>query len=364
LSLTVVNIAYPLVPVGPDTVGGTEQVLSMLDEVLVREGHRSIVIAAFGSSVAGMLVPTPANHAREALDDETWNQAYEAHRYTLQTVLETVAVDVVHMHGVDFHSYLPHPGLPVLATLHLPPHNYPGDVSRPDRPLTFLNCVSRFSRRHHPIDAPMAMIPNGIRLDRFQPCGVKEDFVLALGRICPEKGFHLALDAAHAAELPLLIGGEVSLFPEHRRYFEEEIRPRLDHERRFLGPLALEERVRLLQRARCVVVPSLVNETSSLVVMEALASGTPVVARPVGALPENIEHGRTGFLAEGVAGMARAFKEVSRLDPSECRRAAERNFSSERMTREYLEIYQMLASLGRAADPRPDRLLETASLLM
>jgi glycosyltransferase involved in cell wall biosynthesis len=348
MSLTVVSIAYPLVPIGPDTVGGTEQVLAMLDEALERHGHRSIVIAPEGSKVKGMLIPTPSRQGSGPIDEATWDRAYDLHRRALEAVLETVAVDVVHMHGVDFHSYLPNPGLPVLATLHLPPHNYPADVSRPDRPLTFLNCVSHYSRRQYPDDAPMTVITNGTRLDRFRPVATKDDFVLALGRICPEKGFHVALDAARKADVRLLIGGIVSPFAEHYRYFEQEILPRLDERRQFLGALPLAQRAELLARARCVVVPSLVHETSSLVAIEALASGTAVVARPVGALPENIEHGRTGLFAHDVDEMARAFTSVEAIDTRECRQVACERFSGERAAQSYIEVYQELAAAGHA----------------
>jgi glycosyltransferase involved in cell wall biosynthesis len=347
MSLTVVNIAYPLVPVGPNTVGGTEQVLAMLDEALVRKGHRSIVIAAEGSKVAGMLVPTPRRRLKETIGDATWQAALATHREALHQVLAGVAVDVVHMHGVDFHSYLPEPGAPVLATLHLPPHNYPHDVSHPDRPLTFLNSVSQFSRDQYPFDSPMTVIPNGVKLDRFQPAAQKDDFVLALGRICREKGFHLALDAARIAGLPMILAGSVPPFAEHKRYFEEEIRPRLDRDRRYVGPVPLRDRVDLMARARCVVVASLCDETSSLVSIEALASGTPVVARPVGALLENIEHGRTGLFADDVFALADAMWDVGKIDPRECRRVAFERFSSTRMADKYIDVYKRLAHLGR-----------------
>jgi glycosyltransferase involved in cell wall biosynthesis len=349
MPLTIVSIAYPLVPIGAETVGGTEQVLALLDEAIVRHGHRSIVIGAEGSKVAGTLAATPALKGSKTADQATWDWAYDIHRRTLKRLLETVDVDVVHMHGVDFQTYLPDDGTPVLATLHLPPFNYPEDICRSTRPLTMLNCVSTFSRRQYPKHARMTVVPNGIPLDRFRPVArsQKEDFVLALGRIVPEKGFHLAIDAAKSARLPLLIGGLVPPFPEHELYFEQEIRPRLDSLRRFVGPLTLAQRIDLLARARCVVVPSLVEETCSLAAIEALASGTPVVAHPIGALPENVTHRRTGFLVEDVHSMAQAMHEVTRtIDPDECRRVACQRFSAERMGRSYVEIYEMLSALG------------------
>jgi glycosyltransferase involved in cell wall biosynthesis len=237
----------------------------------------------------------------------------------------------------------------MLATLHLPPHNYPHDVWRPRRSLRLVNCVSPFSRRQYPGHAPMAVIPYGIRLDRFHPGPPKEDFVLALGRITPEKGFHLALDAARVAGLPLLLGGKVPPFVEAEQYFNDEIVPRLDASRQFVGALPLAQRTDLIARARCVVIPSLVHETGPLVAMESLASGTPVVAFPVGALPDNVQHGRTGLLVDSVDAMARAMRNASLLDPAECRRAAVHRFDSVRMGRNYLELYAALSAMGRSA---------------
>jgi glycosyltransferase involved in cell wall biosynthesis len=345
MPLTIVNIAYPLVPVSYDTVGGSEQVMVCLDEALVRGGHRSIVVACEGSQVFGELVATPGHPG--AADEATWERAYATHHEALRRVLEKVDVDVVHMHGMDAKTKLPDPGPAVLLSLHLPPFNYREEVRNPTRPLTFLACGSQFARNVYPPDPPITVVPYGVPVDRFRPGPPKENFVLALGRICPEKGFHIALDAAKKAGLPLLLGGKVPPFPEHERYFEEEIAPRLDADRRFTGPLPLARRIDLLARARCLVVPSIAAETGPLVALEALACGTPVVARPVGAMPDNLEHGKTALFANDVDDMAQALLDVSRLDPHECRRVACERFSAERMAQDYIDLYERLASLRK-----------------
>jgi glycosyltransferase involved in cell wall biosynthesis len=347
MSLTVVSLAYPIIPVGPDTVGGTEQVVAMLDDALTRAGHRSIVIAAEDSTIEGELVATPSNPSGQPLTPEDWERVYKIHRETLQRVLEREHVDLVHMHGVDFHTYPVPDEVPVLATLHLPKFNYPQELFPPKRKLTFLNCVSYMQRRRYPEETPMAVIPYGIRLDRYHPELAKEDFVLALGRIVPEKGFHLALDAAKEADLPLLLAGAVPPFPEHMEYFNREIKPRLDKYRRFIGAAPLAQRVDLIARARCLVVPSYMEETGPLVAMEALACGTPVVARPAGTLPERVEHGRTGFIVDGVDAMAMAMRHAGWLDPAECRRVACERFAFERMASNYIDLYHALAAVGR-----------------
>ena len=133
---------------------------------------------------------------------------------------------------------------------------------------------------------------------------MKHGFAIALGRICPEKGFHLAIETAKMTDTSLLIGGPAYPYAEQERYFCEEVVPRLGAKRRFLGPVGFARKRRLLSGARCLVVPSLAPETSALVAMEALACGRPVVAFPVGALPEIVEHGRNGFLVRDVEEMA------------------------------------------------------------
>jgi len=172
----------------------------------------------------------------------------------------------------------------------------------------------------------------------------KRNFAIALGRICPEKGLHIALDAAKRAGTRLLLGGKVYAYPAHEKYFQEEILPRLDTSRRFLGPLTGRRKARLLGAARCLLVPSLAPETSSLVAMEALASGTPVVAFASGALAEIVEHGRTGFLVKTEIEMSNAIEACAKLDPENCRRAAMNRFNIEQTFQKYLEAYQTLAN--------------------
>ncbi|HTN85886.1 MAG TPA: glycosyltransferase, partial [Sorangium sp.] len=253
--------------------------------------------------------------------------------------------DLVHLHGVDFDRYLPEPGVPVLATLHLPPSFYAPAVFRIERPRTFLHCVSATQRRACPPGARLLPeVPNGVRLEHYRPRRHKRGFAITLGRICPEKGYHVAVEAAVRAGAPLLIAGQAFGYEEHIRYLREVLLPMLGGPgpvRRFLGPVGLARKRRLLAAARCLLVPSLVQETSSLVAMEALASGTPVIAlRGAGALPEIVEHGRTGFLVEGAGEMAEAIARVGELDPAECRRAAEERFSAARTAAAYIETYR------------------------
>lgn len=346
VGLSVLSIAYPFAPVGPEAVGGAEQILATLDAALVAAGHRSVVLACRGSRVAGELLALAAPPAR--IDAEHRLRTYAQLRQIVTGVLAGGDFDLVHCHGVDVAAYLPPRGLPVLVTLHLPLDHYPRELLATARPDTHLLPVSRSQARSGAGLALLPPISNGVALPPPH-VHARRGFALALGRICPEKGYDRALAAAQAADCALLLAGQVHPYPEHQRCFEQEIRPRLDARRRYIGPVHGARKRRLLAAARCVLIPSRVAETSSLAAMEALASGTPVIAWNCGALPELIEHGRTGLLVDCVAGMAAALRAIGCIDGTACRAAAARRFDAARMAREYLALY---AALTRSTRPR------------
>lgn len=362
MGYTVLSVAYPLTEVGEDAVGGSEQVLTALDRALTAEGHRSIVIAAKGSKVRGTLVSSPV--ASGLIDAPLRRKSQETHARLISEVLNTYSVDLIHLHSLDFHCYLPDPGTPALATLHLPAEWYPPHIFQYRRPDLYLNCVSAAQERTcPPSHLLLPHIPNGVDVVRLGGRTPKRNFALALGRICPEKGFHFALDAAKQADIDLLVGGEVHPYAAHEEYFQSEIVPRLDKRRRFVGKLDFKAKRRLLLEARCLLIPSTVQETSSLVAMEALAAGTPVIAFPSGALPEIIEDGITGYLVNDSHRMAQAIDRVSQLDPEACRREARRRFSAARMVERYLETYTNIIARKTAALEEPRKMSATSWLV-
>lgn len=340
MALTVLSVAYPFAPVGPDAVGGAEQVLSAIDRALVRRGHRSLVIACEGSTPAGelMALATRTGPIEDAVREEMWGEL----RRRIAIVVATRNVDLVHLHGIDFPAYLPDTA-PTLATLHLPLDWYPQWIFR-GRPNLWLHCVSEAQHRTAPGGSDLLPpIPNGVPQALFETRARKRGHAIMLSRICPEKGIHLALHACRNADAPLLIGGQVFPYAEHERYFRDEVAPLLDDRRRFLGPLGFDRKRRLLASARCVLIPSLVAETSSLTAIEALACGTPVIAFPNGALPEVVEHGRTGYIVGDAGEMAEAIRTVSKIDPEACRSVARERFSLAKMEVRYLELYNWIA---------------------
>lgn len=340
--LTVLSIAYPFAAVGPASVGGAEQILATVEAGLVAEGLRSVVIAQAGSTVAGTLLATPDHEG--ILTEAIRAEIEAAHQANIDHALSRFPVHLVHMHGIDFHRYRLPATLPILVTLHLPPSWYPESIwSLP--PHIHLQCVSESQRQACPeaVRNHLPVIANGVPLP---PAGDtrKRNFALLLSRICPEKNLHVALDAAKLANVPVLLAGQVFPYPDHLRYFEKEIRPRLGVKARYIGPVGGPAKQRLLASARCLLLPTLAPETSSLVAIEALAAGTPVVAFPSGAIPEILEPGRTGFLVHDAKSMAAAIHSASTLDPEACRAAALERFSAVRMLREYLALYASLTN--------------------
>jgi glycosyltransferase involved in cell wall biosynthesis len=353
MPLTILSVAYPLTPVGPNAVGGSEQILTSVDYALKEAGYRSIVVACEGSETAGELVATPSWDGE--LNEGVRRWAQQRHLIAIRQALHKYEIDFFHMHSLDWHQYTPDPGIPLLATLHLPPDWYPDFIYDWDRPGTYLNCVSKAQWRSAP-DGPVPkfVVENGVPISRLRTRVNKRNYVLALGRVCPEKGLHIALDAARRADVPMILSGEVYRYPMHVEHFEQEIKPRLNGRRKFTGPAGLERKRRLMSGAKCLLVPSLVAETSSLVSMEAFACGTPVIAFNIGALPEIVEHGRTGFIVESEDEMVDAIRRIDEIDPEECRRVARERFSAARMARDYMALYDRIRSREIAIPAIPE----------
>jgi glycosyltransferase involved in cell wall biosynthesis len=341
MNLRILSIAYPFSTVGSDSVGGAEQILYRLDEALVRSGHKSFVVAPAGSRVAGVLIRTPSTCCE--ITSQVRAKTYAELRAVMTEAVTQFVPNLIHMHGVDFYEYLPVDDRPVLVTLHLPVSLYPSWIFQLPRAHTYLHCVSDSQNRTCPqSNRILPPVANGVPLllDRPAP---KSDYAVCLGRIAPEKNVHTALEAARKAGAPCILAGKVFQYREHQEYFASQVEPLFDQTRRFIGAVDEPAKWRLLQGARCLLQPSLAAETSSLVAMEALACGTPVIAFPSGALPEIIEDRKTGFIVQSADEMAVAISKLDGLHAEDCLQAARSRFSLDRMTRDYLKLYYELA---------------------
>ncbi|HTV08469.1 MAG TPA: glycosyltransferase [Candidatus Aquilonibacter sp.] len=350
MSLTVLSIAFPFAPVGPYSVGGAERILSELDAALVAEGQRSLVAACAGSLVAGELFPAPLPERSLASEsDRRWYRwRFQA---AIDRALSKYRVDLIHMHGLDFDEHVLPPGIPTLVTLHARLSRYRSEAWASHCDVTHFQCVSHTQRRGWPGSmGDVSVIQHGVAIRENDVNRQREEFAVSIGRICPEKNVHEALEAGTLAGTRVLIGGHLFPFQEHGAYFRQRVEPLLgrdDVKHSYLGPLDANRSRRLLARARCLLLPSLTPEASSLIAMESLAAGTPVIAYRSGALTEIVEDRVTGFLVNNVEEMAEAIRNIDQISHEACRAAAEERFSRDRMVRHYFDLYGALLTGDR-----------------
>jgi glycosyltransferase involved in cell wall biosynthesis len=242
---------------------------------------------------------------------------------------------------------------PVVHTVHGP---LTGDAGRTYEalagvlPRLQLISISINQRRPHPNLPWLANCPNALELSMY-PCKPhRGEYLLFLGRMSADKGCHRAIAVAMELGLPLKIAGKKQE-PREQRYFEELVEPHLGmHGIEYLGEVSHGTKVELLQDARATLFPIEWEEPFGLVMIESMACGTPVIATNRGAVPEVIEHGRSGIIVDDYRRMPAALEEADALDPLECRRYVEERFAPERMVADYVRAYR--EALTAAADPR------------
>jgi glycosyltransferase involved in cell wall biosynthesis len=211
-----------------------------------------------------------------------------------------------------------------------------------DRYGGWYNSISHAERRAMPPvrgGTYCGVVYNGIDVESFPYEERKEDYLLFLGRVAPEKGTHLAIEVARRLEKRLIIAAKVDRADQ--QYFHDIVEPLIDGDLiRFVGEVDGTLKRSLYARAYCLLLPICWDEPFGLVMVEAMACGTPVIAFARGAAPELVLEGETGFLVHDVDGMAAAVHRVDRIDPLRCRRHVEENFSAQRMTEGYLALYE------------------------
>ena len=231
---------------------------------------------------------------------------------------------------------------PVLHTIHGPLDGEGGviyeQVARVAPEIGFIS-ISMNQRKPKPHFPWVANCPNALDFSLYPVKPHRGDYLLFLGRMSPDKGCHRAIDVAITAELPLKIAGK-NREPLERQYFDEFVAPHLSDQIQYMGEVTHGEKVELLQNARATLFPIEWEEPFGLVMIESMACGTPVIATSWGAVPEVIEHGRSGIIVDDYRAMAAAIEEADRLDPMELVRYAWERFSPERMVADYLRAFR------------------------
>lgn len=330
---------YESVP--PRLYGGTERVVSWLTEELVRQGHDVTLFASGDSLTNARLIPACSRALRL---DPRCIDSLSHHINLLERVLqEKDEFDIIHFH-ID---YLHFPvsrreGLPQLTTLH-------GRLDIPDlvplyREFSEMPVISISDAQRKPL--PWAnwhgTVHHGMTEDIFKPYLKEGEYLAFLGRVSPEKGLDRAIEIALSAEMPLKIAAKVDRADTD--YYEHVIKPLLGSELiEFIGEISDLEKNEFLGNARAFLFPINWAEPFGIVLIEALACALPVVAYPLGSVPEIIDDGVSGFLVNNVDEAVEAVTNIATIDRKMCRRSFEQRFSVKRMAQDYLSIYKRIA---------------------
>jgi glycosyltransferase involved in cell wall biosynthesis len=325
-------------PVPPTGYGGIEWVVSLLADGLVDAGH-DVTLFASGDSrtkaeLAAVWDPAPS---------EWIGRTYWELRHALGALERAGDFDVINDHtgalGLTLGGLVT---TPVVHTVHGPLDGDPGALYEQIVsvvPQARLISISMNQRRPKPNLPWIGNCPNALDFSVYPFRPERGDYLLFLGRMSFEKGCHRAVAVAMEAGLPLKIAGKLRE-PLEQKYFDEFVAPHLSDQIEYLGEVNHGEKVELLQHARATLFPIEWEEPFGLVMIESMACGTPVIATRHGAVPEVIEHGRSGIIVEDYRIMAAAVDEADRLDPGEIRRYAEQNFRAERMVADYVRAYR------------------------
>jgi glycosyltransferase involved in cell wall biosynthesis len=340
-------VAPPYFDVPPPAYGGVESVVADLVDDLARRGHEITLIGA-GRHMTGArrfisLWPDPQSDRL----GEPFPEVVHAAR--VAEVLDDLDVDVVHDHTLAGPLLGRGTRVPTIITVHGPVVGDEGDYYRALGRSVRMVAISEAQRSKAPELPWAATVHNAIRASTFPFRAEKEPFVLFLGRMNATKGPHLAIDAARAADLPIVLAGKCSE-PLEKAYFEHEIKPRLGSDTEIFGVADAAAKRDLLSRACALLFPICWEEPFGLVMIEAMACGTPVVALRRGSVPEVVVDGVTGIIRDDPAELPAAIDLARRLDPAACQAHVEARFTTELMAARYEDAYRrVLAEAALAA---------------
>jgi glycosyltransferase involved in cell wall biosynthesis len=338
--MNIAQVAPLMESVPPRAYGGTERVVSYLTEALVEMGHHVTLFASGDSVSRARLVPVVPSGLRldpGKPDPLVW------HTILMDMVLDAAPTfDVIHFHtGVLQLALMRHCETPCLSTAH-------GRLDLPELKPLFrrfsshpMVSISDSQRKPLPWANWVATVHHGLPLGLYSLHPQPKDYFAFLGRISPEKRADRAIEIAKACGTPLRIAAKVDVVD--RDYFDSVIEPLLDHPLiTFVGEIAEPAKNDFIGHARALLMPIDWPEPFGLVMIEAMACGTPVVAYGHGAVPEVIEDGVTGFIVHYQEQAIAAAKNIDRIDRRRCRQVFEQRFGALVMAQQYLDVYHRL----------------------
>ncbi|HWH11192.1 MAG TPA: glycosyltransferase family 4 protein [Solirubrobacteraceae bacterium] len=349
--LRIAMLAPPWIPVPAPGYGGVEAVVSALTEALVDRGHQVTLFCAPGSRSAGRVVTL----LDEARPDEIERALYESdHVARAFAVIDAAPADagfdVVHDHcGFTALAMADRIRTPVVHTLHGPFVPSTAAFYAHHGHKAALVAISHAQITGAPGGlTPAGVIPNPIDLRDWNVCERKRDYLFWIGRMTPSKGPHRAIAAARLAGVPLILAGVIQ--PGQQEFFDREVAPHIDGDRvRFVGEVGGRDKRTLFSEARALLMPIRWNEPFGMVMVEALACGTPVIAFPEGAATEIVIDGRTGFLVDDEQAMAAAVGRLPRIAPAACRAWVAEHCDVDVVARAYEQVYAHAAPSTQAA---------------
>ena len=348
--MKILQIAPLWETVPPPAYGGTEAVVSILTEELVRRGHEVTLCASGDSRTRAELLSILPHSLRTARDlQDPWPYAWIHSTLALREANE---FDIVHNHAGELTMAMAHlvPDVPMLSTMHC--LITPDTKFIWDRYPGYYNTISMSQRRNMPPLADghfVGVVYNAIDVHSFPYEERKEDYLLFLSRVSVDKMPHLAVEVARRSGRRLIIAGKVDRVDE--RYFSSVLAPLIDGKQvQFMGEADARLKRELFAKAYFLVLPLCWEEPFGLVMIEAMACGTPVVSFGRGAAPEVVVDGETGYIVRDVDEMVDAVGRVDRINPRRCRQHVEDNFDAPLMANRYLQAYQRII-VGERAYP-------------
>jgi glycosyltransferase involved in cell wall biosynthesis len=334
-SLRIAVVTPPWFALPPEGYGGIESMCHLLVEGLFARGHQVTLVGVGHAATSATYIRTyleqQSTRIGQSLPDIIHAAAFAQH-------LRGLDVDVVHDHSLAGPLLAFGRDVPTVVTAHGPTEGefeiYYSLISS----AVSLVAISEAQRRMAPDLSWVSTVHNAIWVDEYPYSSAKEDFILWLGRASPDKGAHLAIDVAREVGTPIVLAGKCAE-PEEEAYFAKEIEPRLGPDVEWTGEANAVRKKELLSAARCLLFPLQWHEPFGIVMVEAMACGTPVVALNKGSVPEIVEAGRTGFVCDDLSGCAEALAHLDEIDPAACRKRAEDKFDVDRMVAGYEDVY-------------------------
>ncbi|GHE97025.1 glycosyl transferase [Amycolatopsis deserti] len=344
--LRVAMVVPPYFDVPPQAYGGVEAVVADLADALVDRGHHVTLIGAGRPGTKARFVPVWDRTVPELLGEPYPEVMHAiAARRAVQRLAAAEGVDVVHDHSLAGPLNAPAYGVPTVVTVHGPVGE---DMARYYTELgddVHLVAISDRQRELAPGLNWIGTVHNALRLADWPFESEKDDYALFLGRFHQDKA-HLALEAAHRAGLRLVLAGKCAE-PIEKEYFEREVRPRLTENDHVFGVADATAKRELLAKARCLLFPIQWEEPFGMVMIEAMACGTPVVALRSGAVPEVVVDGVTGLVRDDPADLVQALHDVRHLDPAKCRAHVAEHFDVGGLGAGYEAAYRRAVEVSR-----------------